>query len=242
MQLVNPFEEVVLFGKKLSMEPESSTTIGALRPTGKHVGHANDLVRVRGKASGGKATRLERYTTSPKGLKQGPFTTASVGLRQGPFTTNPKGFESGPFKKGLDSEINKGIGASLKSGAGRVGRSLMKKPKAAPASSYVSDAPKFNFDGPAHPPAPKMNWDKPQPRSKLMDDAAARRAKAAQPKKTPRLATPDEEEANYARQSKERATASRSAAIRNDHYRTRHVPGGKDASGTFVPGGFSYTQ
>lgn len=103
MDIVNPFEELVVFGKKLPLEPVSSTIIGALRPTGRHLGHANDLGHFTGGTQGGPATRLERYTTSPKGLRQGPFkgsvsqpkTKLVVVQGKGPG----KGFRPGPFGK-----------------------------------------------------------------------------------------------------------------------------------------------
>lgn len=73
MDLFNPFTELDLFSKALPMEPTSSTTIGALRPTGAHLGHGLDLGHWRGKKEGGRKPGIERYTTSPKGLGQGPF-------------------------------------------------------------------------------------------------------------------------------------------------------------------------
>jgi hypothetical protein len=73
MDIINPFEELVVFGKRLPLEPMSSTVIGALHPTGKHVGHGQDLGHFRGPKSGGKAGHLERYTTKVRGLRQGPF-------------------------------------------------------------------------------------------------------------------------------------------------------------------------
>lgn len=73
MDIINPFEELVVFGKKLPLEPVSSTRIGALLRTGKHLGHGQDLGHFRGTKSGGRAGHLERYTTSPRGLKSGPF-------------------------------------------------------------------------------------------------------------------------------------------------------------------------
>ena len=73
MELNNPFTDLVLFGKSLPMEPTSSTIIGALRPTGSHLGHANDLGHWRGRKEGGRKAGIERYTTSPRGQKMGPF-------------------------------------------------------------------------------------------------------------------------------------------------------------------------
>lgn len=72
--LVNPFEEVVVFGKALPLDPVSSTRLRALVPTGKHIGHGNALTHVHNSGGkGGKATRLQRYTTTPRGQRQGPF-------------------------------------------------------------------------------------------------------------------------------------------------------------------------
>ena len=73
MDIINPFEELVVFGKRLPLEPLSSTIIGALHPTGKHVGHGQDLGHFRGPKSGGRAGHLERYTTKVVGQRQGPF-------------------------------------------------------------------------------------------------------------------------------------------------------------------------
>jgi len=65
--LVNPYEEVVVFGKAypVALPVPRSTTIRALVPTGSHVGHGNALKHVRNsKGGGGRATALERYTGS----------------------------------------------------------------------------------------------------------------------------------------------------------------------------------
>lgn len=64
MDLVNPYEELVIVGKryKVAVPPQSSTVIRALTPTGRHVSHANKLGHWSGPHSGGRATRLERYT------------------------------------------------------------------------------------------------------------------------------------------------------------------------------------
>jgi hypothetical protein len=96
MDLINPFEEVVVFGKALPLEPMSSTPLRALVPTGKHVGHANRLVRVTGRASGGKATRLERYTNGHGGGKA---------TRLERYTTSPHGLKQGPFGKAMNVPI-----------------------------------------------------------------------------------------------------------------------------------------
>ena len=73
MELNNPFTDLVFFSKALPMEPTSSTIIGALHPTGKHLGHGQSLGHWRGASSGGRKAGIERYTTSPRGQKMGPF-------------------------------------------------------------------------------------------------------------------------------------------------------------------------
>ena len=107
MDIINPFEELVVFGKKLPLEPTSSTVIRALRPTGRHVSHANALTHVRGRADGGPATRLEHYTTTPKGLREGPF-SGSVSQPKTKLLEvkgSGKGFRTGPFKKSLATTL-----------------------------------------------------------------------------------------------------------------------------------------
>jgi hypothetical protein len=75
MTLINPFEEVVVFGKAYSLLDVKHGTdvrnVAALLPTGRHVGTANALVRVTGPRSGGPATKLERYSKASveQGLK-----------------------------------------------------------------------------------------------------------------------------------------------------------------------------
>lgn len=103
MNIINPFEEIVVFGKKLPLEPMSSTRIRALKPTGKHLGHGLDLTHVRGRASGGRATKLERYTTTPKGLRQGPFSGSSLknGSKLVEVKGSGKGYRTGPFGKSV---------------------------------------------------------------------------------------------------------------------------------------------
>lgn len=65
MTLVNPFEEVVVFGKAHHLASSFGTDVRVLRalvPTGGHVADANRLTHVSGPNSGGPATALERYT------------------------------------------------------------------------------------------------------------------------------------------------------------------------------------
>lgn len=74
--LVNPFEEVVAFGKayKVALPVPGAKVIRALVPTGGHVGHGNDLKVVRRAARGGRnATKLEVYRHTPRGQRPGPF-------------------------------------------------------------------------------------------------------------------------------------------------------------------------
>ena len=107
MDIINPFEELVVFGKKLPLEPQRSTIIAALRPTGRHVSHANDLTHVRGVASGGAATKLERYTTSVRGLHPGPFkgSVSQPRTKLVEVKGSGKGFGTGPFRKSLSTAI-----------------------------------------------------------------------------------------------------------------------------------------
>lgn len=78
--LINPFEEVVVFGKAYPVvwPAQGSTRVAALVPTGKNVGTANNLGHWKGRATGGPATKLERYTTKPRGQRQGPFGKAAA--------------------------------------------------------------------------------------------------------------------------------------------------------------------
>lgn len=76
MDLVNPFEEHIVFGKRypVAYPPQHSTIIRALVPTGRHVGHGNDLGHFRGKgAHGGRLVGLERYTAQGGKASVGPF-------------------------------------------------------------------------------------------------------------------------------------------------------------------------
>lgn len=64
MDLVNPFEEVVVFGKAypVAWPVQSASSVAALVPTGRHVGHGNDLTHIRRKRTGGSRTKVERFT------------------------------------------------------------------------------------------------------------------------------------------------------------------------------------
>ena len=80
MELINPFEETVVFGKayRTPADATSSRVVPALRPTGRHLGHGLDLKHVTNSGGGGgPATRLERYKGKGKGLRQGPFGKAA---------------------------------------------------------------------------------------------------------------------------------------------------------------------
>ena len=79
--LINPFEDVVVFGKayKTSFFPQSSSRAAALVPTGKHLGHGNRLGHFRGTGVSPQGTGLRRYTTKTVGLRQGPFGKADNG-------------------------------------------------------------------------------------------------------------------------------------------------------------------
>jgi hypothetical protein len=100
--LINPFEEVVVFGKAYpAVYPFSAAkSIGALHPTGSHVGHGNKLVHITGKATSPQGTGLRRYTTKPTGLRVGPFGKADSysvprNLRRGPNSNIPDGSRRG---------------------------------------------------------------------------------------------------------------------------------------------------
>lgn len=70
MNLINPFEQAVVFGKAVAYDESygsAPVVLRALVPTGRHVGHANDLKRASGPRSGGPATKLERYRGSHAG-------------------------------------------------------------------------------------------------------------------------------------------------------------------------------
>ncbi|HEY5787496.1 MAG TPA: hypothetical protein VIT65_22250 [Microlunatus sp.] len=72
LDLVDPFAEVVVFGKAypVAWPPSSAKSVKALVPTGRHVSHANALHHTRNSGGGGgKATRLERYTGKKSGGK-----------------------------------------------------------------------------------------------------------------------------------------------------------------------------
>lgn len=73
--LINPFEEVIVFGKAYTVvEPiPRSTRIRALVPTGGHVGHGNALGHYRGGGPAITRTQLQTYNGNGKGLRQGPF-------------------------------------------------------------------------------------------------------------------------------------------------------------------------
>ena len=84
MDLINPFDEVEVFGKAypVAWPVQSATPVAAVTPRAK--GHGLRLVRVKNSSGGGgKATRLEHYKIKPRGLRQGPFSKGSVseGLR-----------------------------------------------------------------------------------------------------------------------------------------------------------------
>lgn len=73
--LINPYEEVVVFGKAVALPVPSAVRIRTPNlNSGSHRGNALALVRIRNaRGGGGPATALEHYTTSTKGGRQGPF-------------------------------------------------------------------------------------------------------------------------------------------------------------------------
>lgn len=70
--LVDPFSEVVVFGKAypVAWPPQGAASVKALLPTGRHVSHANRLSHTHNSSGGGgKATTLERYAGKKSGGK-----------------------------------------------------------------------------------------------------------------------------------------------------------------------------
>ena len=72
---INPFEEVVVFGKAYTVVSETNVRYtGSLVHTGKHVGHGQRLTEVKNSSGGGgKATKLERYAGGHSSQRVGPF-------------------------------------------------------------------------------------------------------------------------------------------------------------------------
>lgn len=66
--LVNPFEEAVVFGKAypVAVPAQRAVVLRALVPTGKHVGHGQALERYTGKKSGGRKAGVEHYRSKGK--------------------------------------------------------------------------------------------------------------------------------------------------------------------------------
>jgi hypothetical protein len=74
LDLVDPFNETVVFGKahrssdgtyRRAWPPAGATSVSSLLPTGRHVSHANALVHVKGKKTKGRnANNLEVYRKS----------------------------------------------------------------------------------------------------------------------------------------------------------------------------------
>jgi hypothetical protein len=86
--LVDPFSEVVVFGKAypVAWPPQGATSVKALLPTGRHVSHANRLHHTHNsRGGGGKATTLEHYTGRKSGgrtkLQQFGKGSVAEGLR-----------------------------------------------------------------------------------------------------------------------------------------------------------------
>jgi hypothetical protein len=88
MSLVNPFEQVVVFGKAYSLpaDPASGTNVrvvSALKPTGRSVGTANNLVHVSNSKGRGGPTRLERFTKAGVSLPKLMQTTGAPPVKLG---------------------------------------------------------------------------------------------------------------------------------------------------------------
>ncbi len=127
LDLINPFEEMVIVGKryKVAVPVPSSHVIPARTPIGSHVSHANALKVVRNsKGGGGKATRLERYTARSSGGKKGVHVKKDLGDDPDhPTIKAPKGSYSStdaPLKSGAKFLTKKKVGI----GAGIVGGTL----------------------------------------------------------------------------------------------------------------------
>jgi hypothetical protein len=95
--LINPFEEVIVFGKAypVALPVPSSTKLRALVPTGAHIGHANDLQVFHGGGPRIPKQALQRYTAKPVGLRQGPFTKAADIKKPRLNSNNPSGPSKG---------------------------------------------------------------------------------------------------------------------------------------------------
>ena len=98
-RMLNPFEEVVVFGKAYStLNVTSGTNVSVIRalvPTGGHVGHGNALTVVRNrKGHGGRRPGLEHYSKAfsiprIKGVKG--VKSADAGVKRSlALVNNPK--------------------------------------------------------------------------------------------------------------------------------------------------------
>lgn len=133
MDLINPFEEVVVFGKAypVAWPVASATQLKALVPTGKHVGHGLRLSHTRIAGGGGKATRLERYTRGKKvskGIAEGLQLASTTGAATAKTARSAAARPSGRIKprpsvrNGLEMVRNMPLGAAP--AGGRTGRRL----------------------------------------------------------------------------------------------------------------------
>lgn len=96
MDLVNPFEQVVVFGKAYSTQSvlhgTNVVTLRSLVPTGKHVGTGNNLVHASGPKKGGPATKLEHYRKGKVGKAAGSTVGRAIVRSRGmaPPTVAPR--------------------------------------------------------------------------------------------------------------------------------------------------------
>ena len=111
MQLVNPFEEVVVFGKAYDlMSGSAPVAVRALVPTGGHVGTANDLKVVRRNGGGGPATKLEIYRRRKSSVgKAAPRKGVANGLKliasqPKPATVAPQKFSAPTPRLGVKKQ------------------------------------------------------------------------------------------------------------------------------------------
>lgn len=154
--LVNPFEEVVVFGKAypVALPVPGARTVRALVPTGRHVGHANDLKVVRRSGSGGRSTKLEIYRHSPRGLRQGPFGKGAGFMDAGKYKRSERFLTSAIFGRNSDKVVTASGSAARKNRAQvQNGLALVNNPKVGNVSRvapqrFSAPTPKINSNIP----------------------------------------------------------------------------------------------
>ena len=126
MNLINPFEETVVFGKAypVAWPVERAQTLAALVPTGRHVSHANALSVTRNpRGGGGRATRLERYGrrkvskgSVAQGLSMAGGAKGVMPLRNPAGTAAPGGALTRALKR-RNVPVNSSLPTASKSGS-----------------------------------------------------------------------------------------------------------------------------